>query len=110
MSLKCLREKERLKEFLHSIPIRVAFTLDCWTSLNTDGYISLNAHYIDDNWCLQKRILKFSFMPPPHNGVSLAEKILLLLKDWRLDKKVMSLTLDNASSNDLCVEHVEKSA
>ena len=43
-------------------------------------------------------------MPPPHNGVSLAEKILLLMKDWDLDKKVMCLTLDNASSNDLCVD------
>jgi len=98
------REKERLKEFLHYIPGRVAFTSDCWTSLNTDGCISLTAHFIDDNWCLQKRILNFSFMPPPHNEVSLAEKILLLLKDWGLDKKVMCLTLDNASSNDLCVD------
>jgi len=42
-------------------------------------------------------------MPPSHNGVSLAEKLLLLLKDWELDKKVMCLTVDNASSNDLCV-------
>ena len=42
-------------------------------------------------------------MPPPHNGICLAEKILLLMKDWDLDKKVMCLTLDNASSNDLCV-------
>ena len=68
------REKERLKEFLHYIPGRVAFTSDCWTSLNTDGCISLTAHFIDDNWCLQKRILNFYFMPPPHNGVSLLKR------------------------------------
>ena len=43
-------------------------------------------------------------MPPSHNVVSLAEKLLLLLKDWGLDKKVMCLTVDNASSNDLCVD------
>jgi len=43
-------------------------------------------------------------MPPPHNGVSLVEKLLLLLKDWGLNKKVMCLTVDNASSNDLCVD------
>jgi len=54
------RENERLlKEFLHSIPGRVAFTSDCWTLLTIDGYISLTAHFIDDNWCLQKRILNF---------------------------------------------------
>ena len=81
------REKERMKDFFHYIPGRVAFTSDCWTSINTDGYISLTAHYIDESWSLQKRILNFSFMPPPHNGVSLAEKILLLMKDWVLIRK-----------------------
>ena len=43
-------------------------------------------------------------MPPPHNSVSLGEKLLLLLKDWGLDKKVMCLIVDNVSSNDLCVD------
>lgn len=31
------REKEKLKCFLESFPGRVAFTSDCWTSLNTNG-------------------------------------------------------------------------
>jgi len=43
-------------------------------------------------------------LAPPHNGVSIAEKILLLLKDWGIDKKVMCLTVDNASSNDVCID------
>jgi len=98
------REKEKLKLFLESFHGRISFTSDCWTSLNTDGFISLTAHYIDANWVLHKRILNFAFMPPSHNVVSLAEKLLLLLKDWGLDKKVMCLTVDNASSNDLCVD------
>ena len=98
------KEMENLKLFLESFPGRIAFTSDCWTSLNTDGFISLTAHYIDAKWVLHKRVLNFSFMPPPHNGVALAEKLLLLLKDWGVDKKVMSLTVDNASSNDLCVD------
>jgi len=64
----------------------------------------LSPHYIDANWVLHKRILNFSFMPPPYNGVSLAEKMLLLLKDWGFDKTVMCLTVDNASLNNLCVD------
>jgi len=98
------KENEKLKSFLESFHGRISFISDCWTSLNTDGFISLTAHYINDNWVLHKKILNFSLTPPPHNGVSLAEKLLLLLKDWELDKKVMSLTVDNASSNDLCVD------
>jgi hypothetical protein len=52
-------------------------------------------------------VLSFSFIPPSHNGVSLAEKIYDLLQEWGIDKKVFSLTLDNASTNNLCVEKLK---
>jgi hypothetical protein len=48
-------------------------------------------------------VLSFSFIPPPYNGASLAKKIYNLLQDYGIDKKVFSLTLDNVSTNDLCV-------
>jgi len=74
-------EKERMKLFLQSFSGRVSFTSDSWTSINIDGYISLTAHYIDDNWMLRKKIINFSFLPPPHNGVAISEKIRFVLKD-----------------------------
>ena len=46
-------------------------------------------------------------MPPPHNGASLAEKIDDLFQEWRINKNVFSLTLDNAFANDLCVEKLK---
>ncbi|KNA13143.1 hypothetical protein SOVF_119460 [Spinacia oleracea] len=85
---------------LQSVPGKISLTSDCWSSITTDGYISLTAHYLDARWSLQKRILNFSFMPPPHTGVAMVEKIYNLLKDWGIEKKVMSMTLDNASAND----------
>ena len=75
--------------------------------MKTDGYICLTAHFIDKNWVLSKRVLSFSFMPPPHNGISLAQKIYDLLQEWGIDKNIFSLTLDNASANDLCVENLK---
>ncbi|KZV40262.1 hypothetical protein F511_29621 [Dorcoceras hygrometricum] len=39
-------------------------------------------------------------MPPPHSGVELVAKLFEFLKEWGIEKKVFSLTLDNASSND----------
>ena len=68
-------EKERMKLLLQSFFGRVSFTSDCWTSINTDGYILLTANYIDDNWILCKKILDFSLLPPTHNGVAITEKI-----------------------------------
>lgn len=93
-------EKSKLYDLLRLVPGRIALTSDCWTSVTTDGYISLTAHFVDHNWCLQKRILAFTSMPPPHNGASLAERVCGLLKQWGIDKKIVSITLDNASAND----------
>jgi hypothetical protein len=42
-------------------------------------------------------------MSPPHNGISLCEKTYNLLEEWGIETKVFSITLDNASSNDVCV-------
>ncbi|XP_073017748.1 zinc finger BED domain-containing protein RICESLEEPER 2-like [Primulina eburnea] len=62
--------------------------------------ICLSAHFVDDDWKLNSKILSFVHMPPPHSGVKLASKLFGFLKECRIEKKVFSLTLDNASSND----------
>ncbi|XP_057723543.1 zinc finger BED domain-containing protein RICESLEEPER 2-like [Arachis stenosperma] len=46
-------------------------------------------------------------MPPPHTGFELSSKIFTLLTEWKVDKKIFSITSDNASSNDTCVEHLK---
>ena len=93
----------RLRGELLRCPSRICLTSDAWTSIVTDGYLSLTAHYVDRNWVLQKRILNFFEFPPPHTGVAIAEKISGLIKNWGIEKKLFSITLDNASSNDVCV-------
>ncbi|KAK9166202.1 hypothetical protein Scep_001393 [Stephania cephalantha] len=97
------REKRKLFNLLQSLPGRVCLTSDMWTSIISDGYIILTAHYIDEDWVLQKKNLNFCFMPPPHSSVAIAEKISALLGSWNLDKKLFSNTLDNASANDTFV-------
>ena len=39
-------------------------------------------------------------MPHSHTGTLLSEKILNFLEDWGIEKKIFSITLDNASNND----------
>jgi hypothetical protein len=41
-------------------------------------------------------------MPPPHNVISLFEKIYNLLQEWGIETKVFIIALDNAYS-DICV-------
>jgi hypothetical protein len=102
-----LLEKQKVKSFLNVCPGRISLTSDMWTSLKTDGYICLTAHFIDKDWVLHKKVLNFSFMPPPHNSTCLAEKVDDLLQEWGIDKKIFSLTLDNASANDSCVDKLK---
>ncbi|KAG5562769.1 hypothetical protein RHGRI_005483 [Rhododendron griersonianum] len=98
-------EPERCKcRTLRSLPGRVCLTFDLWTSIATNGYMSLTAHFIDANWVLHMRFLNFSYMPPPHSGVALKEKVYDLLGKWGIENKLFSFTLDNASANDVLVD------
>jgi hypothetical protein len=71
-----LLEKQKVKSLLNVCTGRISLTSDMWTSLKTDEYICLTTHFIDKNW-----VLSFSFMPPSHNSVSLAQKIYDLLQE-----------------------------
>ena len=93
-------EKEILKQQLSQIPGRVCLTFDCWTACTNIGYISLTAHYVDKDWKLKSKILSFAHMQPSHTGHDLALMVLEFLKDWGIERKIFSITLDNASSND----------
>ena len=89
---------------LHDCLGRFYLTSDLWTSLTSYGYIRVIAHFVDEHWVLQKRVLNFSFMAQPHNGVSLCEKMYNMIKEWGIKNKLLSITLDNASSNDVFVK------
>ncbi|KAK2970545.1 hypothetical protein RJ640_010064 [Escallonia rubra] len=56
------KEKDFLRSELASIPGRVCLSTDLWTSITTDSYMTLTAHYVDKNWDLQKKILIFRHM------------------------------------------------
>ncbi|CAM8893299.1 unnamed protein product [Rhodiola kirilowii] len=100
-------EKVKVHELLNRAKGRICLTSDLWNSHTTDGYLALTAHFIDGDWNLQKKILSFCHMPPPHTGNALAEKINSLICNWGIDKNLFSITLDNASANDSFVEKLK---
>ncbi|CAI8592783.1 unnamed protein product [Vicia faba] len=101
-------ENETLKKELANIPSRISLTSDLWTACTTEGYIFLTAHYVDSNWNFKSRILNFCRMPPPHTGSELSKKILEFLSDWGIEKNIFSLTLDNASANDVMQANLKR--
>ncbi|XP_020114531.1 zinc finger BED domain-containing protein RICESLEEPER 2-like [Ananas comosus] len=104
---ECLKayetEKEKLKKVLKNVD-KISLTCDCWTSKQTIGYMALTAHYIDSEWQLQKRVIAFIELEPPHTGLVISDAISECLLDWGIQDKVSTITLDNASSNDVAAK------
>nr|XP_043619775.1 zinc finger BED domain-containing protein RICESLEEPER 2-like [Erigeron canadensis] len=101
------REKMILKGQLEKLSGRICLTSDLWTSITTDGYMALTAHFVDENWVLRKKVLNFRFIPPPHSGLLLAGYLISFLADRGIEKKIFTITLDNAKYNDGLVDSLK---
>ena len=53
----------------------MALTTDIWTSMATETYMTVTAHYIDPNWKLQNFVLETLSFPERHTGVNIAQKL-----------------------------------
>ena len=82
---------------------RVSLTADFWNSGQKIGYMCLTCHFVDSSWKLQKRIINFCDVPPPHSRVVISDAIFKSLLEWGLENKVCTITLDNANNNDAAV-------
>lgn len=108
----CRREYDAqkliLSKVLSELPCRISFTCDVWSACTSRGYIVLTAHFVNSNWKLQSIILSFRYFPPPHNGKDIYKFAVDLIDEWGLKGKVFSITVDNASANDVAVDELRK--
>jgi len=99
-------EKENLKNLLKATCQMVSFTTDTWTSIQNINYMCLTAHWIDNDWKLNKRILNFCPIPS-HKGDELGRAVERCLVEWGIEN-VFTITVDNASSNDTMIAYLKK--
>lgn len=66
------------------------------------------AHFVDLNWILQKGVLILCHVPPPHSGQVLGLILINYLNKWGIEKKIFSITLDNASYSDKIVDNLKE--
>ncbi|KAF7821820.1 putative AC transposase [Senna tora] len=52
---------------------------------------------------LRRSALWIRDLMPPFDGISIADEVALCLREWGIDNKIFSITLDNASYNDVMV-------
>lgn len=98
-----MREKKSLADTLAEIPGRVSLTVDLWTSDQTLGYAILTGHFIDADWRLNCRVLKFVLVPFPDSQVAFNHAVVSCLSEWGLGSKLFALTVDQSFANEAVV-------
>ncbi|XP_040989126.1 zinc finger BED domain-containing protein RICESLEEPER 1-like isoform X2 [Juglans microcarpa x Juglans regia] len=103
-------EKEKLKmyEAVNQLHGRINLCVEMWSSLENVEYLCLTAHYIDEDWKLQKKILNFVTLDSSHTEDMLSEVINKCLMDWDVDHKLFALTFDDCSTDDDIVLRIKE--
>ncbi|KAL2533125.1 Zinc finger BED domain-containing protein DAYSLEEPER [Abeliophyllum distichum] len=96
-------EKVKMMSILEENKSRIDVTTDLWTSNQKRGFMVITAHFIDDAWRLQSRVMRFIYVPCPHTAESLSTTLYESLLDWNIDGKLSTLTVDNCSTNDAMI-------
>jgi hypothetical protein len=78
----------------------VCLTYDIWSGNAKEDYLSVVVHFVTTNWELEKSIIGFRLIDCSHSRVNIAKKISLVLAEYDLTSKVLSVTLNNASAMD----------
>jgi hypothetical protein len=106
LELSQLRHAEELSR----IPAdsKVSLALDCWTSPQRKAFLALTGYYINANFESKEVLLGFEPISGSHNGIRLANCVLGVLEDAKLDCRVLAITTDNASNNTTLMENLSK--
>ena len=73
-------KKEKLKGLFNSCACGVSLTTDTWTSVQNLNYMTLTAHFVDNDWKLRKRIINFCQVPN-HKGETIGKYVEACLLD-----------------------------
>ncbi|PWA89423.1 zinc finger BED domain-containing protein RICESLEEPER 2 [Artemisia annua] len=102
-----LDERSKLLAYLTKPTTTVHLTTDTWTSsCQKTNYMVVTAHFIDDEWNMHKRIINFRPIGS-HKGEDISSDLLKCIVGWGI-KNVMTMTVDNAPSNDKALDHLIK--
>lgn len=81
--------------------------LICGANHQKKGYMAVTVHFIDDEWKLKSFILRFIYVPHPHTAEAISDVLHDVLLDWRIERKVSTVTLDNCTTNDNLMDKMQ---
>ena len=77
-----------------------SLTTDIWEDeYSKSNFVSLTAHWVTNSGVLRYCTIGFEPIYTPHSGRNIALVVLRVLRDFGLQERIFSITLDNASNN-----------
>ena len=98
--------KVSLSEDMRAAKSNIHLSFDLWTSANSITFVAIVAHYIDDNAHLKAMLIGLRRVIGSHAGEIIAEQVVQVIQEYGFEKKLGYFVLDNATSNDTCVEAI----
>ena len=100
-----LSAKESMIEHL-SKQKGIAITTDLWTSVATEGYITVTTHYVNEAWQLQSQVIGTRVVDKRHTGQNIAEEINQLTTKFQISNLLIAAVHDNASNMDVAMREL----
>jgi hypothetical protein len=104
LSEKKTEIEEKLKKDINDTN-DMAITHDSWTSINTESYGTVTAHFIDKEWQLKSVVLETKKIEGSHTGEAIAENLRKTQTEWSLPNIVA--TTDNAANEIKAFEYLK---
>ncbi|XP_048039087.1 zinc finger BED domain-containing protein 4-like [Megalobrama amblycephala] len=82
----------------------VSLTSDMWTSINTDAYLAITCHYIDDSDKMNTVLLDVEKFPDRHTAENMALVKKNVMMEWAIKDKVKCLVTDAAANMIACAK------
>jgi hypothetical protein len=79
--------KQIIQNVLIDLSSKISFTTDCWTSPSSKSFMSITAHFIDNDWMLRHLLLDF-IETYDHTGLGLKNAFISGLENFSIEKKV----------------------
>ncbi|KAG6756348.1 hypothetical protein POTOM_039776 [Populus tomentosa] len=95
-----MKEKQKAYEMINRLHGRINLAVEMWSSPENAEYLCLIAHYIDEDWKLQQKILNFVTLDSSHTEDMLSEVIINCLMEWDVECKLFAMTFDDCFADD----------
>jgi len=89
-------------------PNHIALMTDIWTSVATQSYIMVTAHFISSNWELKTCLLQTTNFPENHTADNICERLQEILSNVHVScNKIVSIVHDQGSNMQACARRMK---